>query len=269
MRHSGALAIACLVIAIAACGSTGPGVAAHRTAAKTVPAGAARLCGWPDASSHLITMRTPDDVRLAGYEAGTGPRGVLLVPEADGLGSCGWWPYAAYLEARGFRVLAFDHRCQANSACPARTSPDAALTDIATAARRLGADGASRLALAGGSQGGAETILAAARLSLGITGVAVLSADVLDTPLAPAPGPRTGVAAALSVKVPAFAAVAADDPAVSVDDTRRLFGSMPGHSQLVVVPLGGHGYELVNPVDGGQTPALAATLAGFLARILR
>jgi predicted alpha/beta hydrolase len=93
------------------------------------------LCGGPAAASRLVTIRTGDSVRLAGFEAGTGSRGVLLVPEAGSAGSCGWWPYAAYLASRGFRVLVFNHRCQGNSDCPAGGQGQELLADIAAAAR--------------------------------------------------------------------------------------------------------------------------------------
>lgn len=81
---------------------------------------------------------------------------MLLVPEAGSAGSCSWWPYAAYLTSRGFHVLAFDHRCQGASACPAGGPGEGLLADIAAAAQALRMAGADRVALLGASQGGSE-----------------------------------------------------------------------------------------------------------------
>lgn len=202
---------------------------------------------------------------LAGYEAGGGTRGVLLLPEAGRLGSCGWWPFAAYLAAHGFRVLAFDHRCQGNSACPAAAAPNGLMTDIGAALGRLRTDGASRIALTGASQGGSETLIFAARPSSSITGAAILSADELDTPLAGPPWPRTGDVAAALVRLPVFAAVGAADPYISVADTRHLTGRLSRQVRLTVIAgTSGHGWDLANPVEGSPPPALAVSLAQFL-----
>jgi predicted alpha/beta hydrolase len=208
-------------------------------------------------------------VRLAGFEAGTGSRGVLLVPEAGSAGACGWWPYAAYLARRGFHVLAFSHRCQGSSDCPA--GGQGLLADIAAAARVLHGAGASRVALLGASQGGSEVLIAAARRAGGtgpVAGVAALSADELDQQLAAPPGPRTAVEAAAAVRVPVLLALAPDDPYVSLAGTSALFaalGTPAAGKRLLVQPTGaGHGWEMVDAAPGGHEPPLAARLAAFL-----
>lgn len=244
--------VAVVLLAVCACGSVaGPAASPARTVASSragsapasaTPAGAASLCGGPAAPSRLFTIRTSDGGRLAGFEAGAGSRGVVLVPEAGSAGKCGWWPYAAYLAQRGFHVLAFDHRCQGSSDCPAGGPGQGLLTDIA----------AARPASGTGS----------------VAGVAALSADELDQPLAAPPGPRTAVTAAAMVRVPVLLAVAPDDPYVSLAGTRTLFaalGTPAAGKRLLVQPAGaGHGWLMLDGTPGGSEPPLATRLAAFL-----
>ena len=281
------------VVLLASCGcASGPGPAqgpgsspapaagsspAGSASARATATGAAARCGGPAGPSRLVTIRTSDGARLAGFEAGAGSHGVVLVPEAGSAGSCGWWPYATYLAQRGFRVLAFDHRCQGNSTCPTGSAggPDAGLlTDIAAAVLALRGAGAGRVALLGASQGGSEALIAAGGRASGtgavaeVAGVAALSADELDQPLAPPPGPRTAVTAAATVRVPALLAVAPDDPYVSLTGTRSLFatlGTPAASKRLLVQPAGaGHGWGMVDGTPGEPEPPLAAQLAAFL-----
>jgi len=272
---------AVVLLAVCACGSVaGPAASPARTVASSradtasasaTSAGAASLCGGPAAPSRLVTIRTSDGVRLAGFEAGAGSRGVVLVPEAGSAGQCGWWPYAADLAQRGFHVLAFDHRCQGSSDCPAGGPGQGLLTDIAAAVRTLRGAGPGRIALLGASQGGSEALMAAARPAPGtgsVAGVAALSADELDQPFAAPPGPRTAVAAAATVRVPVLLAVAPDDPYVSLAETRTLFaalGTPAAGKRLLVQPAGaGHGWLMLDGTPGGSEPPLATRLAAFL-----
>ncbi len=242
--------------------------------ASATRAGAASLCGGPAASSRLVAIRTSDGVRLAGFEAGAGSRGVVLVPEAGSSGKCGWWPYAAYLARRGFHVLAFDHRCQGSSDCPAGDHGQDLLADIAAAVRTVRGAGASRTALLGASQGGSEALIAAGRPARGpdavpgVAGVAALSADELDQQLAARPGPRTAVAAAATVRVPVLLAVAPDDRYVSLTETRTLFaalGTPAVGKRLLVQPAGaGHGWLMLDGTTDGSMSPLATQLTAFL-----
>src|SRR5262249_47499547 len=127
-RLPGPLRRAVLVLAIAAAaGACAPGQASrghasatHATAAasRSAPPATApptgpvgTLCSFPDAPGRLTTIKATDGVRLAAIQAGSGPRGVVLIPELGNEGKCGWWPYAASLAAHGFNVVAIDHRC--------------------------------------------------------------------------------------------------------------------------------------------------------------
>jgi alpha-beta hydrolase superfamily lysophospholipase len=287
MRALAGLA-AVVLLAICACGSAGgpaagpssrpagPGASspAGSGPASASPAGAASLCGGPDAPSRLVTIRTSDGVRLAGFEAGAGSRGVVLVPETGSTGKCGWWPYAAYLARRGFHVLAFDQRCQGSSGCPVGDSGQDLLADIAAAVRTERGAGASRIALLGASQGGSEVLIAAGRPARGpdsvpeVAGVAALSADELDQQLAARPGPQTAVAAAATVRVPVLLAVAPDDRYVSLTETRALFaglGTPAAGKRLLVQPAGaGHGWLMLDGTTDGSMSPLATQLAAFL-----
>ena len=231
---------------------------------------AARLCGPPDAPGRLVTMRAVDGVRLAAIETGAGDRGVALVPEHGPAGKCGWWPFAAYLAARGFRVLLFDHRCTGQSGCVPGTAGTDPMPDIRTAVARLRHDGAARVALAGASQGGSEALIASTDPALDVTGVVALSADQLTLPLASPPYPATALTAAPRLRRPALFAVAASDPYVSVRETRTLVARAGSRSKhLVVVGAGaGHGWDLVTPARPGGAPArLSRTVLAFLREV--
>jgi pimeloyl-ACP methyl ester carboxylesterase len=292
------LAMPVLVIAVTAggcgAGQAASGPAAHvataqaapsspRPSSSTPPAPVAqpsghvgKLCGFPDAPGRLTKIRATDGVRLAAIQIGTGPRGVVLIPELGMAGECGWWQYAANLAAHGFNVVAFDHRCKGDSDCPsgpagslgsAASAPAGLMADINGAVRSLRAAGAVQVALVGGSQGGAEALIAAARPQPGVTGVAALSADELPLPLATSPYPATAQAAAPRVRLPALMAVSSADPGISVQDTQRLYASVGSRSKRLVVlgPQAGHGWDLVDADGPGRpVPAFAGTLTAFL-----
>jgi len=282
VRSSMAGTVVLIAALIAGCGqSAGPGGPAGASAAPPSPpaaharapsAGAspvADACGPPDAPGRLVTVTAADRVRLAAATAGTGRRGVLLIPELGPAGLCGWWAYAARLSQSGYRVLMFDHRCTGDSGCPAGAAGEDLMADIRGAVTWLRGAGAASVVLMGASQGASEAVIAATRPPAGVAGVVVLSADELTTPLSRRPYPRTALAAAPRVRLPVLFAVAAGDPCVSVADTRRLVAAAraPG-KRLVVLPAGsGHGWDLVSPTEGTSGgAAFIRTVGAFLAR---
>lgn len=239
----------------------GPG-----THART-PSAVAQLCGPPDAPGQLVTVRAADGVRLAAVAAGAGERGVVLIPELGQLGKCGWWDFAAYLAARGYRVLLFDHRCTGESACAPGPAGSGLMSDIRGAVTRLRQEGAARIALMGASQGGSEALIAATAPPRGVTGVVALSADELALPLASRPYPATALAAVRRLRLPVLFAVATADPYVSVRETRHLLATAGSRSKrLIVLGAGaGHGWDLVSPtLPGGRRPAFSQTVLAFL-----
>lgn len=259
-------------------GSSSPGasrnVAASPPAAGSATASAAprasaafSQCGPPDAPARPVTLHAAGGARLAAVEAGTGPRGVVLVPELGPAGKCGWWTYAAYLAARGYRVLLFDHRCAGESSCPAGAAGADLMADIRSAVSRLRRDGAARVVLMGASQGGSEVLIAGTVPPRGVTAVISLSADELTTPLASRPYPRTGEAAPSRLRLPVLFAVAAQDPYVTVQQTRHLYRAARSRSKRLVLlgPAAGHGWDmLASAAPGGVRPSLSRTVVAFL-----
>jgi pimeloyl-ACP methyl ester carboxylesterase len=231
------------------------------------PSAIAQLCGPPNGPGRMVTFRAADGVRLAAIEAGTGSRGVVLVPELGSSVKCGWWPFAARLATHGFHVLLFDHRCTGASTCPAGNAGSDLMPDIRGAVTRLRRDGATKVALAGASQGASEVLIAGTLPPPGVTGVVALSADELTIPLASAPYPATAVAAAPRLRLRVLLAVAESDPEVSVPDTRRLF-TRTGSAGKRLVVLGaraGHGWDMVTPPPaGGPFPGFSQTVVAFL-----
>ena len=238
-----------------------------------------KLCGLPDASGRLITIKATDGVRLGAIQVGAGPRGVVLIPELGMEGKCGWWQYAASLAAHGFNVVAIDHRCKGDSDCPsgpagylgsAASAPAGLMADIDGAVRAVRAAGAVKVALVGGSQGAAEALIAGTRPQPGVTGIAALSADELTLPLATGSYPATAQAAAPSLRLPVLMAVASADSYISVQDTQRLYASVASRDKRLVVlgSAAGHGWDMVDANGPGQpAPAFASTLTAFLQRV--
>jgi dienelactone hydrolase len=223
-----------------------------------------------------LTLRTADGVSLAAYEAGTGDRGVVLVNERGALDPCGWWDYAPTLVKQGFRVLMFNHRCTTGSDCPADdaggdTDASGLMTDIEAATDRLKSDGVTHIALLGGSQGAAESLIFGARSHPGVDAVVSLSADELTDSLAAAPYPATAAATAKQVRLPALVVVADQDPYVSASDTRALPGlnrsSIPGSAKRLDVVSGStHGWLLLEPTPSGAPSSTSAAVLAFLAK---
>jgi pimeloyl-ACP methyl ester carboxylesterase len=281
LRATAAIALA-VVFAVAAAGCAGlsaapatgtassPAAVSEPTASTPAPPEISQVCGPPDAPGRLTTIRAADGVRLSAAEVGAGERGVVLIPELGVRGKCGWWDFAAYLAAKGFRVLLFDHRCTGQSACASGHAGADLMSDIRGAVSRLRQDGAAKLALVGASQGGAEALIAAALPQRGVAGVVALSADELTMPLAGHPYPRTALSAVSQLRLPALFAIAAQDPFVSVRDTRRLFAVTGSHSRhLIVLAAGaGHGWDLVSSaVSAGYRPAFSRVVLAFLRRV--
>ena len=258
--------------AAAVAGPGAPATAGGQGAPTRTPSAVARLCGPPDAPGHLIMVRAADGVRLAAVEAGAGERGVVLIPELGQMGKCGWWDFAAYLAARGYHVLLFDHRCTGGSACAPGRAGGGLMSDIRGAVTWMRHAGAARIALVGASQGGSEALIAAAVPPRGVTGVVALSADELALPLASAPYPATALTAVGRLRLPVLFAVAASDPYVSVQATRHLLAAAGSRrKRLILLGAGaGHGWDLVSPaLPGGERPAFGRTVLAFLRGVTR
>jgi pimeloyl-ACP methyl ester carboxylesterase len=250
-------------------GCTGPAPAAPAATSAPTPSGVAERCGPPDTSAEAVSIPSTG-ATLVGYEVGSGSRGVVLIPELGALNLCGWWPYAAYLAGHGYHVLLFDHRCTGRSSCPGASKPNDLMDDLVAVTARLHEDGAAGIVLIGASQGAAEAVILGSRPPVGLLGVIALSADELTDPLAAAPYPSTATAAAHHLRLPSLFVVAADDPYVSVVDSRRFEATVPaGDTRLVVEPAGrGHGWDLLSPAADGSRTSPDPEILAFLNRVL-
>lgn len=273
-----AAAVLLVVALMAGCGQPAGVTAAEPRPPATprIPATPASLspvtdmCGPGDSPEKPVVIRAADGVRLAAATAGTGRRGVVLIPELGRAVMCGWWDYGAHLSRSGYRVLMFDHRCTGASACPAGTGSQDLMADIRGAVVWLRRAGAVTVVLVGGSQGASEAVIAAARPPAGVTGIVALSADELTMPLARRPYPMTALAAAPRLRLPALFAVAVGDQYVSVADTRRLVAATRSlDKHLVVLPAAsGHGWDLVSLTPGTNTrPRFSRRVGAFLAQV--
>ncbi len=110
----------------------------------------------------VLRFTASDRVRLIGVVFGRGPRAVILAHEGNS-DLCLWVPYARALAARGYRVLAFDHRGDGSSGrAGSRARRDRVDYDVLGAIRAMRARGATNIVLAGGSLGAAAVLSAAA-----------------------------------------------------------------------------------------------------------
>ena len=270
---------AAFMLACAGCGqsrtggardsSSNPGStpsAGHQNATADV----ASECGAPNAPGNIVSFRAADGVRLAGIEAGTGPRGVVMIPELGSEGKCGWWDFGSYLAAKGYHVLLLDHRCTGDSACPPGRADTDLMADIRGAVSRLHRDGAVKVALVGGSQGASEALIAATVSPQGVVGVVAMSADELPMQLASPPYPQTAMSAPPRLHLPVLFAVARDDPYVSVQQTRELYSTTKSRDKhLIVLPAAaGHGWDFVSALPGGRRPGFANTVVAFLQKLM-
>jgi pimeloyl-ACP methyl ester carboxylesterase len=241
---------------LAACGGTkSAGTASTSSRAVDPPA---KRCGPPARPAEVVTLRTSDGVRLDGAIVGSGPRGVVLVHEAGAQVLCGWWPYAARLADRGFRVLLFDLRCYGLSDCPAK-GEDNVVSDVAAAVEELRDRGGTSIQLVGASYGGSIALVAASRLD-DLTALADLSGDELTSSIGGQGRPTTAVRAASGVHVPTLLAVARNDGYIGLPDERALYRRLASsRKRLIVLPVAaGHGWDLL------AWPHFERTLTAFL-----
>jgi dienelactone hydrolase len=238
------------LVAIAAAGAPGS------------PPQPSERCGAPKRVAKTFTFTTTDHVQLDGAMVGGGPRGVVLVHEAGRLALCGWWPYAARMATRGFRVLIFDLRCAGLSACP-RSASDAVATDVQAAVSELFRRGSRSVALVGASFGGSAVLVAAAH-NPRIAGVADLSGDENEVPLS-ATGPTTALRAARNVHQPTLIAVARHDPYVTAAEAKRVYTSLASRvKRFELLPrAAGHGWDMLESASGGWS-SFEKTLTQFL-----
>ena len=209
------------------------GLAATAAPASTPPIDS---CVPPRERAAAIRFQASDGVRLAAVVLGRGRTGVALGHER-GTNLCVWLPFARVLAARGYRVLAFDHRGYGESA----PYPNAFFRldrDFLGAAQQLRRRGSTRFVFMGASMGGTAALVAAPQLGRPLRAVVDLSGPSAYETLNALPAVRR-------LAAPALFAVGSQDAAF-VEDTRRLAAASPNAaSELVIRPTSAHGTALL------------------------
>jgi pimeloyl-ACP methyl ester carboxylesterase len=228
-------------------------------------AGLARRCGPPDVPSTVHRIRSTDGVTLAAASVGSGPRGVLLLPQSDG-DSCGWWSFGGpWLAGRGYRVLMVDLRCFGESTCPSRPQKiGERLADVRAAAAWLRAAGARTVAVVGVSMGGTVAIAAAADDQVSAAAAVDVSGELTDTVLRSTP-PLSARTAVAHLRAPVLYLTAEQDLGVDhAADLRWLERAPAGTVTSTVVPdSGDHGWSLLT-TDGTTPSRWALEMEAFL-----
>jgi len=196
--------VATLAVGGAACTSGGtpngggggePTIAFDNSRPGQAPAPASRCDQSGNDPVAKMVLTTSDGVKLAAARFGSGPRGVVLLPQR-GVDFCPWWYFAMQLVNRGFQVMAVDLRGTGYSEAGDRKDYAA---DAAAAVSALHDAGAQRVVIMGASQGANVALVAAGRIPDKVAGVVALSYtdNAFDaTDGASGTGPRTPAEAA-------------------------------------------------------------------------
>jgi pimeloyl-ACP methyl ester carboxylesterase len=139
-RAWAALAVV-LAVVVAACGSSGGGVAAPR-------------------GMRTVTFAGPHGSELSGRELGRGDVAVVLAHGAS-TDQSSWYGAMPGLARAGYRVLAFDARGVGDSTGTSSLDPAARAADIEAAVRFARRQGARRVVVMGSSLGAIATLRAA------------------------------------------------------------------------------------------------------------
>jgi alpha/beta superfamily hydrolase len=186
--------------------------------------------------SAAIRFRAPDGTRLVGVMLGRGKTGVALGHELN-TNLCVWLPLARTLAARGYRVLAFDHRGHGES----QQYPRAFFRvdrDFVGAVRALHSRGSTRFVLMGASMGATAAMVAAPRIGGSLRAVVDLSGPVAYETIDARPAIKR-------LAAPVLFAVGSDDTAF-VSGTRELAAlSQSPASRLEIRETSAHGTRLL------------------------
>jgi pimeloyl-ACP methyl ester carboxylesterase len=225
-----------------------------------------RLAGVSRAGSttaRKMVVTTADNVALSGAAFGSGPRGVVLLPQA-GADLCRWWDYANELVTKGFHVLAIDLRGTGYS--DAGTSADYT-ADAAAAVAAVKKDGAQRVVVIGAALGAATALVTAARVPDQVAGVVSLSYpdNGLDVTGGSGDGPHTPIEAAPRITAPLLICFTADDrqaAAAKPEDLLAKVGSTA--KQLVGRPGVSHGWDMLKVGDDDVRPDILTFLESYV-----
>jgi dienelactone hydrolase len=196
-------------------------------------------------------LRDPEVGAIPSVRAGSGPTLALLLHQTDGNGLCGSLPFATDLLAEpGTSVLAIDLCRYGASDCRAvddGTFTEADQTDAVRVAieHARASMGARRIVVVGASMGGSVALMTAATLPH------VDSAVDLSGPV---DWPGTDVVrGGRALRVPVLVAMADDEGPEEVAGARAIVRRAPEGSRFAAADAG-HGYALLNDVDGNDGP---------------
>jgi alpha-beta hydrolase superfamily lysophospholipase len=205
-------------------------------------------------------LHASDGQRLYAISGGSGPSGVVLVPESPPGDVCGWLPYIATLEHAGLRVLALDYRGTGDSPVTVRRAAVDLKPDLTAAVGQLRDEGAEKVILGGASLGGAAAMTYGP--SLDIDGVISLSGET-DLPAYH----LDAIGAVPRLRVPLLLVDARHDPYLPVVDARRLVRRAgTSDKQARFFPGEWHGWEIVEDAPYAQK-ARALILGWIRARV--
>jgi pimeloyl-ACP methyl ester carboxylesterase len=192
-----------------------------------------------------VVVSTSDGVKLSGARFGSGPRGVVLLPQ-KGADFCAWWPFATELLRRGFQVLAIDMRRTGYSEDGTTLDYTA---DAVAAVASLHDSGATKVVLVGASQGANTALVTAGRIPDKITAVVALSFtdNGFDaTGGAGGPGPRTPAEAAPLTTSAMMLCFTAGDPEVAKAKPQALYDAAGTKDRQLVGRAGvSHGWDML------------------------
>jgi dienelactone hydrolase len=250
---AGAAAVVALLTVGTSCSGTGESaanpVASSRAAAAPDPT---ERCGM-SVPGEKVVMTAEDGVTIAAARFGTGPHGLVLVPQrANDL--CGWARHIPALADSGLHVLAFDPRCTGYSDCPADDvgrdlggDRDYA-ADVGAALDELRRQGATKVAVMGASLGAVTAFVAAGRYPDKVTGVVGLS--IFNASFtASRSHPRSATDAAPLITAPILLCLAEmDSSSIRPDVARSLIDAAPSKmgSSTIVLQGSSHGWDLLN-----------------------
>ena len=202
------------------------------------------------------TLRDPDVGGIPAVRLGQGRVVVVLLHQTDGNGLCGWLPFMPAAAEAGLTVLAIDLCQYGESDC--RAVADGTFTDddqtdaVAVAVHHARTElHAERVVVAGASMGGSVALMSAATLP-GIDAAVDLSGPVSWSGM-------DVVRRGRALDVPVLVAMATSEGSVEAAGARKIVANAPDGSSLLV-PESGHGYALLNDVEGAALPLAADVL---------
>lgn len=213
------------------------------------------MCAGGSARSHTLWFRASDGAVLAGTEYGKGSRGVVLAPESSG-SHCGWLPFARFLAAHGYHVLAFDLRGISQSRPFDSRNGVHYDFDVIGAVRELHALGARKVVAAGASIGGAAVLAAGPKLTTLASGLVDFSGE---TAL------QNAFAAVPQITLPILVVGTKGDPYAPAETSNWILSHVQStDKKLLLEPDYRHGWDIVQNAPYAATAR--ATVLAWLAQ---